>query len=80
MKKTITDKPTPEPLSVGVNDAADMIGISRANVYNEIKIGRLKTFRFGSRRLIPMTALKEWLDAMVERGGISTEERIEERK
>ena len=53
----------PEPISVGVNDAASMIGVSRSKLYELIKSGEIKTFEGGGRTLIKVSDLRAWVDA-----------------
>ena len=50
-----------EPLTLSIADAAKRAGISRSLIYQEIKAGRLASAKLGKRRLIPLTALQEWL-------------------
>jgi excisionase family DNA binding protein len=44
-----------------VDDAAAISRLSRNTLYNQINAGRLKSVRIGGRRLIPETALREFL-------------------
>lgn len=48
-------------LSMSVKDASDLLGVSRTTLYNEIKEGRIKTFRIAGRRLISRNALQDYL-------------------
>lgn len=50
------------PLSVGVEDAARIVGFSRSGIYELIASGELRAFKLGRRRLILMTELKEWVE------------------
>lgn len=52
-----------EPRSVGVALAAKALGISEASAWAEQKSGALRSFRYGTRVLIPVAALDEWLAA-----------------
>jgi excisionase family DNA binding protein len=42
-----------------VEEAAQALGIGRALVYDLIRSGRLRSFKVGSRRLIPVSAIDE---------------------
>jgi excisionase family DNA binding protein len=44
-----------------IDDAAAISRLSRNTLYNHINAGRLKSVRIGGRRLIPETALREFL-------------------
>jgi excisionase family DNA binding protein len=44
-----------------IDDAAAISRLSRNTLYNHIKAGSLKSVRIGGRRLIPETALREFL-------------------
>jgi excisionase family DNA binding protein len=52
-----------EPRSVKVSLAAAALGISERSCWDEVKSGRLRSFRYGTRVLIPVAALDEWLKA-----------------
>lgn len=55
--------PMTERLSVGVNEAAAMLGISRAKLYREAQAGRLKLRKAGGRTLVRVDDAKAWLEA-----------------
>lgn len=57
-----------EPRSVGVALAGKALGISERATWSEIRSGRLRSFKYGSRTLVPVAALDEWLAAL---GGAS---------
>jgi excisionase family DNA binding protein len=50
-----------EPLCVSVRDACRAVGISRSSLYVEIKAGRLRLLKRGTRSLIPAEDLREWV-------------------
>lgn len=52
-----------EPRSVSIALAAKALGISERSAWEETKTGGLRSFRYGSRVLIPVAALDEWLAA-----------------
>lgn len=43
-----------------VDEVASMYGIARQKVYDEMRAGRLKSFKVGVRRVIPAKALADW--------------------
>ena len=54
---------TNDRLSMSVEDASELIGISRATLYIEIRRKQIKTFRVGGRRLISREAIHEYIRA-----------------
>ena len=44
-----------------VPDAAKLAGLGKSLLYEEIREGRLKTFRVGSRRLVSRDALEQYI-------------------
>ena len=49
------------PLAVSIEEAARMLGISRTLLYDEIKAGRIKTKKIGSRTIIEVEELRRYL-------------------
>ena len=49
------------PLAVKVERAAEIMGVSRAHVFRLIAAGQLRTVKSGSRRLVPLAAISEYL-------------------
>lgn len=47
-----------------VEEAALALRLSRSVVYELIRSGRLRTVKQGSRRLVPVTALTEFVDSL----------------
>jgi len=47
------------PRVLRVEEAARALGIGRSLVYDLIRSGRLRSFKVGSRRLIPAAAIDE---------------------
>ena len=54
-------EPKPEKLTVSLEYAAGVLGISRAAAYNYAKDGRLPTVRLGTRWLVPKAVLEKLL-------------------
>ncbi|MCX4470797.1 excisionase family DNA-binding protein [Micromonospora sp. NBC_01655] len=61
------DTPTPiTPRVLRVDEAARALGIGRSLVYELIRSGRLRSFKVGSRRLIPASAIDEAITTLLE--------------
>lgn len=59
--------PTPTTSRVlRVEEAARALGIGRSLVYDLIRSGRLRSFKVGSRRLIPAAAIDEVIANLTE--------------
>ncbi|MEV5692462.1 helix-turn-helix domain-containing protein [Micromonospora globbae] len=54
------------PRVLRVEEAARALGIGRSLVYNLIRSGRLRSFKVGSRRLIPAAAIDETIAMLTE--------------
>lgn len=52
---------SPTKLAYGIADAVQVTSVGRSKIYEEIKAGRLKTFKVGTRTLILDTDLRSWL-------------------
>ena len=49
-----------------VEEAASQLKVSRWTLYKFIRSGQLKTFKAGRRRLVPVTALTDLVDLLLE--------------
>jgi excisionase family DNA binding protein len=49
-------------LVASVDEAARMLGLSRASIYRLIGLGKLKTVKIGARRLVPLGAIQALLN------------------
>jgi excisionase family DNA binding protein len=47
-----------------VEEAADALRLSRSLVYELIRSGRLRTVKAGRRRLVPVSALEEYVSSL----------------
>lgn len=56
---------TGDPVLLRVAEAARLLGISRAHMYNEMNAGRLPSLRIGTARRVPRHALEQWIDRQV---------------
>jgi excisionase family DNA binding protein len=45
-------------------EAAEVLGISRSTVYEEIRTGRLQSVRIGRRRLVPPEYIAEYVELL----------------
>ncbi len=54
---------TVTPVTYNVNEAAQALRLSRDMIYQLIRSGRLRTVKVGRRRLVPVTALDDWIRA-----------------
>ncbi|WP_323157650.1 helix-turn-helix domain-containing protein [Pseudomonas fulva] len=50
-----------KPISVGVDEAARLIGVARSMLYAMIARGELETFKLGKRRLIRVKTLEAFV-------------------
>jgi len=55
-----------EVLTVSPEDAARRAGISRSSLYNLIGSGEIVSFKCGRRRLVPVSALRAWIERQTE--------------
>ena len=53
-----------EPLSVTIPDACTMTGLGRSKLYELLASGEIRSGKAGRRRLIPVDALREWVDSL----------------
>ena len=54
-------KQTVTPVLYRVDEAAEALRLSRSQVYELIRSGRLRTVKEGRRRLVPVEALAEYV-------------------
>ncbi|MEU6135842.1 helix-turn-helix domain-containing protein [Nocardioides sp. NPDC047086] len=54
------------PILYRVEEAAEALRMSRSVVYELIRSGRLRTVKEGRRRLVPVTALTEYVADLIE--------------
>lgn len=50
-----------ERLTLTVEEAAALLGVSRALAYDMVKVGKIPAIRFGKRLVIPRAALERLL-------------------
>jgi len=60
---------TPNAVAFSLEDASKAAGgISRRTLYNEMQAGRLASKMIGRRRVIPLEALRAWIEAAPDGG------------
>jgi excisionase family DNA binding protein len=57
-----------EPLLLTIDEAHRKLGIGRTKFFFELKEGRILYVRVGSRRMIPASALKAYVDDRLAEG------------
>lgn len=55
-------KETTPRLAYGINQAVEATSVGRSLLYEQIRAGKLKTFKVGSRTLIAFDDLQAWLE------------------
>jgi excisionase family DNA binding protein len=55
-----------QPLTVSVEAAATMLGISRSKLFPLIINGTIPSFKLGARRLVPVKTLESFIERQVE--------------
>lgn len=56
-------------LCLTVAEVAKATGLGKTVVYELIRDGELKSFKVGSKRLVKVSRLLEWMDKMEEEAG-----------
>lgn len=59
-------------VTLSIDEAAGMLGISRAHTYDLVRRGVLPRLQLGRRVVIPMKALEEFVDAATDRASPAT--------
>lgn len=57
---------------LSIDEAAGRLGFGRSRLYTEISSGRLRTLTVGRRRLVPSSAIAEFIGAQEAPGGAHT--------
>ncbi|WP_036554291.1 excisionase family DNA-binding protein [Nocardiopsis sp. CNT312] len=57
---------TAEKKLLRVEEAAKLLGIGRTRVFEQIKLGRLRSVKIGTSRLVPAVALDEYVALLLE--------------
>jgi len=64
MARQIPNIPTQEKITLRVNEATAVSGLSRSTIYELLKAGKLRAVKIGGRRLI----LRESLQSLLQTG------------
>ena len=56
-------------LAVSVNEAAELIGLGRDVTYRLVLGGDIPSFKVGSRRLVPVAGLREYVERRAAEAG-----------
>ena len=64
-----TPKHSMTPIAVSPDEAARLAGVGRTTLYVALAKGDLKSLKIGTRRLIKVTAIHEWLHQNEQRTG-----------
>ena len=52
------------PVAYDVGEAAEALRLSRSALYELIRSGQLRTVKSGRRRLVPVSALSDYIDSL----------------
>lgn len=61
--------PTNDRLAIPLTEGAKMIGVGLSYCYELMKMGKLKTFKVGRRRLVTRQSLQSFIDAQQAEAG-----------
>jgi excisionase family DNA binding protein len=59
----------PEPLLLGIRQAAPIAGVGRDAMYRLVAEGRVRSVRLGRKRLVPRQELEAWIARELEANG-----------
>jgi excisionase family DNA binding protein len=63
---TITTLPTAPAMLLTVQEAAQMLRISRAKLYQLIQKGEVRTVKIAASRRVPVAALQEYVERLMQ--------------
>ena len=63
-----TTYPTIQPLAYSPEQTAQILGIGKTKIFELIKEKKLKSFKYGGRRLITLEAIKKCLETLQNEG------------
>lgn len=55
-----------EKLTYNAQEVAEVLGVSKSHVYQLLKENRLPVLKLGRRKVIPITALEQWIQDNME--------------
>jgi excisionase family DNA binding protein len=62
---TLAPAPAAPALLLTINEAAQALRLSRAQVYNLVSRGELQTIKIGSSRRVPLAALQAYIERLL---------------
>lgn len=65
MQSSTLDDVRPEVLLYKVTDAARLLNMSRTVIFDQLRSGRLTSVKQGRLRLIPASALQNYIDLLI---------------
>ncbi len=54
--------------AVKMESAAELLGVGRTTAYGLVASGALRSLKIGSRRLVPLSAIDEFIERQSEQG------------
>ena len=60
-RESTDDRPAVPAVLYRVDEAAEALRLSRSSIYELIRTGQLRTVKHGSRRLVPVAALDDFV-------------------
>ncbi len=64
MENATPAQPEANRLAYSVDDFAELVGVGRTKIYQEIRDGRLRAKKLGSRTLIPGKVAADFIDSL----------------
>lgn len=64
MDTPTSDTPAVTPVLYRVEEAAEALRLSRTQLYDLIRTGKLRTVKIGGRRRVPVTAITEYVNTL----------------
>ena len=63
-----------EKLAISASEAAELIGVSRSEIYKLARSDGFPAFKVGERVVVSLKGLEAWVDAQAEKKGVNTHE------
>lgn len=60
------NEPIPERAMYRVHEACRLLSLSRSEIYEQIRSGRLRTVKQGRARLVPAQAIDEYVQMLIQ--------------
>lgn len=65
----MTEKIWVDPVAISVNEAAQLLGVSKPTVYQLIRRADFPAFKVGARTLVSLEGLRCWVDKQTQLDG-----------